>query len=71
MVYTAARNIAKGEECTIAYFDTALHNNVSTRRHHLLEQFRFQCLCERCLEEQANENVESLEALPLPSALFD
>lgn len=64
MVYTTARDIAKGEECMITYFDLTVHENVASRQKHVQEQFQFKCTCERCLSEEAEENLESMDCLP-------
>lgn len=64
MVYTAARDIAKGDECFITYFDLAAHADVHSRQHYVLEQFRFKCTCDRCIEDETRENMEGNDALP-------
>ena len=69
MTFTAARDIRQGEECSIAYFDTSKPTTLSSRQHYLLEQFRFHCTCERCLDEEAEGNLEMIDALPLDISL--
>jgi len=65
MVCTAARDIGKGEELTITYFDLAARKTVASRQEHVREQFRFKCTCDRCVEDEAAENLAELDALPL------
>ncbi|KAL6916417.1 hypothetical protein FSST1_007912 [Fusarium sambucinum] len=64
MVYTAARDISKGEECMIAYFDLATRKNLSSRQKYAETQFQFKCTCSRCLEEEAEENMGIMDSLP-------
>ncbi|KAF4454446.1 hypothetical protein F53441_3073 [Fusarium austroafricanum] len=64
MVYTAARDISKGEECMITYFDLTTHKDLSSRQTHTQEQFQFKCTCERCLKEEAEENLDGMDSLP-------
>lgn len=64
MVYRAARDIAKGDECSITYFDLAVHKDVEGRQQTVQELFRFRCTCERCLTEEEEKNMESMECLP-------
>ncbi|KAF5024415.1 hypothetical protein F66182_3501 [Fusarium sp. NRRL 66182] len=64
MVYTAARDISKGEECTITYFDLNMHQDLSSRQNHTKEQFQFKCTCERCLAEEAENNLDNMDSLP-------
>lgn len=64
MVYTAARDISKGEECMITYFDLTTHKDLTSRQKHTQEQFQFKCTCERCLKEEAEENIECMVSLP-------
>ena len=64
MIYTAARDIAKGEECTISYFDLTAYEDLKSRQKWAEEQFQFVCTCERCLEEKAEENFAASECLP-------
>ncbi|TVY67838.1 Histone-lysine N-methyltransferase ASHR2 [Fusarium oxysporum f. sp. cubense] len=64
MVYTAARDISKGEECMITYFDLTTHKDLTSRQNHTQEQFQFKCTCERCLKEEAEENIECMVSLP-------
>ncbi|KAM0442135.1 hypothetical protein ACHAQK_004457 [Fusarium lateritium] len=65
MVYTAARDIAKDEECMITYFDQSTQQDVSSRQYYTEEQFRFKCTCDRCLEEEAESNRDGMDSLPL------
>ncbi|KAJ4264457.1 hypothetical protein NW762_005657 [Fusarium torreyae] len=64
MVYTAARDISKGEECMITYFDLTTHKDLLSRRHHTQEQFQFKCTCDRCLSEEAEDNLDNMDSLP-------
>ena len=64
MVYTAARDIAKGEECMITYFDLATRKDLSSRQKYAQTQFQFKCTCSRCLEEEAEENMDIMDSLP-------
>ncbi|ENH67210.1 hypothetical protein FOC1_g10006982 [Fusarium oxysporum f. sp. cubense race 1] len=64
MVYTAARDISKGEEGMITYFDLTTHKDLTSRQNHTQEQFQFKCTCERCLKEEAEENIECMDSLP-------
>ncbi|KAJ5692201.1 hypothetical protein N7462_001624 [Penicillium macrosclerotiorum] len=64
MVYTAARDILAGEECCISYFDLAQHTDLTSRREHLRNSFRFLCKCERCVSEEPVE--ESIEWTEMP-----
>ncbi|KAM5377552.1 hypothetical protein ACJZ2D_004921 [Fusarium nematophilum] len=64
MVYTAARDIAKGEECMITYFDLTVHDDLASRQELVQDQFQFKCTCERCLEEEAEENLAGIDSLP-------
>lgn len=64
MVYKAARDIAKGEECTITYFDLTVHKDLDTRQGLTEELFRFKCTCERCVDEEVERNLEGMDALP-------
>ncbi|KAF4974842.1 hypothetical protein FZEAL_8303 [Fusarium zealandicum] len=64
MVYTAARDIAKGEECMITYFDLTVRQDLASRQKWVQEQFQFRCTCERCLEEEAEENLDNMGSLP-------
>lgn len=64
MIYTAARNIAAGEECNITYFDLTAFGDLSARQTWTKEQFQFTCTCERCLEETARENLAGIDFLP-------
>ena len=67
MAFTAARDISKGDECMITYFDLTVHKSHGSRQHVVQEQFRFRCTCDRCLEEEAEENLESMDTLPFCS----
>ena len=67
MVFTAARDIAKGDECMITYFDLTVHKSLSSRQDVVREQFRFRCTCDRCLEEEAAENLEGMDTMPFCS----
>jgi SET domain-containing protein len=64
MVYTAARDISKGEECMITYFDLVRQKDVSSRQKYAQTQFQFKCTCNRCLEEEAEENMDIMDSLP-------
>lgn len=64
MVLSAARDIAKGEECMITYFDLTAHRDLSSRQDMTQVQFRFRCTCDRCLDEEAQENLEGMDTLP-------
>lgn len=64
MVYTAVRDIEKGEECTITYFDLTAHESVKSRQDHLQTQFRFKCTCELCVKNEAEENLAEMHSLP-------
>lgn len=64
MVYTAARDISKGEECMITYFDLATRTDLSSRQKYAQTQFQFKCTCNRCLKEEADENMDMMDSLP-------
>lgn len=64
MVYTAARDIQKGEECTITYFDLTAHESLECRQSHVQTHFRFKCTCERCVNDEAEENLAEMDSLP-------
>lgn len=64
MVYTAARDIAAGEELCISYFDLTQHKLVQERQELVRNQFQFTCDCKRCVEEEAEENLEGMDSLP-------
>ncbi|GIL69527.1 hypothetical protein Vretifemale_455 [Volvox reticuliferus] len=51
--FTAARDIAPGEELSVAYLDIGLPVNV--RRQHLEWSYGFVCGCPRCREEEVQE----------------
>ncbi|KAK0105289.1 hypothetical protein ONS95_004327 [Cadophora gregata] len=52
-MFRTTRDLAAGEECTIAYFDLTepQHADVHSRRAFLKEWFTFDCMCRRCLKE--------------------
>ncbi|RAH66747.1 general amino acid permease [Aspergillus aculeatinus CBS 121060] len=59
MIFTAAKDIAAGEECCISYFDLTQFTDLQTRRERLQTLFRFVCRCSRCeSEEPPVEEVE-------------
>jgi hypothetical protein len=62
MVVHAIRAISAGEECVIAYFDLAEHEDVKKRRKSLEELFTFVCMCERCISEAKTYNISGMEA---------
>ncbi|KAH6967796.1 hypothetical protein BKA56DRAFT_559663 [Ilyonectria sp. MPI-CAGE-AT-0026] len=64
MVYTAARDIAQGEECCITYFDLTVYEDIMSRQGLVQDQFQFSCTCERCLREEAERNLAGIESLP-------
>lgn len=64
MVYTAVRDIEKGEECTISYFDLTAHRSVGSRQDHVQTHFRFKCTCDRCVRDEAEENLAEMDLLP-------
>lgn len=64
MVFTANRDITKGEECVIAYFDLAVIDILDERQGLVESQFRFHCTCERCLEEECDRNMAEIESMP-------
>lgn len=64
MVYTAARDIAKGEECFITYMDLGVHRSLESRRKLAEADFMFTCTCERCLREEAESNLANMDCLP-------
>ncbi|KAI5459577.1 hypothetical protein BGZ63DRAFT_359244 [Mariannaea sp. PMI_226] len=64
MVYTAARDILEDEECMITYFDLTQFRDVRTRQQRVQDQFRFLCTCDRCVEEEAQENLNGMDLLP-------
>lgn len=64
MVYKAARDIAKGEECMITYFDLTVHKDLSTRQKLTEELFQFRCTCHRCIDEETEQNLQGMDALP-------
>lgn len=56
MVFIAVRNISKGEEICDNYINITM--NVKNRQKHLLEQYGFECKCNRCLEVNKNRISE-------------
>eukprot|EP00758_Cryptobia_borreli_P011436 Tbor_TRINITY_DN5654_c2_g8::TRINITY_DN5654_c2_g8_i1::g.9360::m.9360 len=50
----AIRHIMVGEEVTIAYINVPFHPNVIRRRAHLMNEYRFACCCELCVQELKN-----------------
>lgn len=61
MVIHSIRPISAGEECLIAYFDLAEHEDVKERQKSLEELFTFVCNCERCIEELKGYKVNGVE----------
>lgn len=45
-------NVCEGGELFISYIDLDQNNEVTQRTRHLLEQYRFLCACETCLEQR-------------------
>ncbi|RAL14769.1 general amino acid permease [Aspergillus homomorphus CBS 101889] len=64
MVFTAAKDIAAGEECCISYFDLTKLTDLKARREHLQTLFRFVCQCPRCQSEEPP--VEEPEWVAMP-----
>lgn len=62
IVYHATRDIAAHENLTIAYFDLAEYPDVKDRRAYLQRDYRFNCVCPRCLIEsgEAERSAEDL-----------
>jgi hypothetical protein len=60
VTFTAKRDIAEGEDITIAYCDTDV--DVETRKQSLLLSYGFECTCATCVREEAakqqNVNVK-------------
>jgi len=56
------RPIAKGEEVSISYVDTA--GLRSMRQKELRERYKFECKCEEC--ERKEERVDPREAFECP-----
>jgi hypothetical protein len=50
-VFTAARDIAPGEQLAITYTDSS--QAVAERRAHLLTSYGFECGCQLCTEQLA------------------
>ena len=46
----ACRNIEVGEELTLCYIDNGIEDAL-LRQNYLKEQYYFNCLCTRCLED--------------------
>ncbi|KAJ5994093.1 hypothetical protein N7451_009817 [Penicillium sp. IBT 35674x] len=65
MVFTASRDINKGEECCISYFDLTQYTDLTTRRQHLKNSFRFTCKCERCVSEEPVEKESLWNTIPM------
>ncbi|KAJ5925283.1 hypothetical protein N7454_007922, partial [Penicillium verhagenii] len=68
MVFTAARDINKDDECCISYFDLSQYTDITTRREYLKNSFRFTCKCERCVSEEPVESSlssSSWAAIPI------
>lgn len=53
MVLTASKDIAVDEECLISYVDLGRYVDGGERRARLKTLFRFDCVCERCIEDIA------------------
>lgn len=59
MYVRCVRHIPAGQEVTISYLGRPQLKLLSTRHHHLQEQFGFKCSCQRCqLEEQCYGRME-------------
>lgn len=65
MVFTASREINKGEECCISYFDLTQYTDLATRRQHLKNSFRFTCKCERCVSEEPVEETSTWNTISM------
>ena len=65
MIFTASRDIRRGEECCISYFDLTQFADVASRREHLRKSFRFMCQCERCVSEEPEKEAIDWDAMPL------
>ncbi|KAJ5295871.1 hypothetical protein PENANT_c001G05984 [Penicillium antarcticum] len=65
MVFTASRDIFAGEECCISYFDLTQHTDLTSRREHLRQSFKFICQCERCVSEEPVEEPTEWSAMPM------
>lgn len=46
------RDIREGDELFISYIDLDAYSDVAARTRHLLEQYRFLCVCVKCLSER-------------------
>lgn len=46
------RAVKEGEELLISYVDLEKFSDVQSRTRHLLEQYRFLCQCEHCMEQR-------------------
>lgn len=63
------RDVEKGEEVCISYLDPCLMSkNKRARREYLLENYLFNCNCERCTEEDTEDEEDSDEEEEEPSA---
>lgn len=53
MIFRTSRNVPAGEELSLAYFDLAepKYMDVKERRAYLESEFRFICVCPRCIAE--------------------
>ncbi|QKF93531.1 SET domain-containing protein [Fadolivirus algeromassiliense] len=51
MVFMTVKSISKGEEICDNYIDITMPKN--ERKKHLLEQYGFECNCERCTEKES------------------
>ena len=54
----ALRSIAAGEEVTVSYVDAGLP--LAQRRQLLMEQFCFECRCEKCAAEERGEEAAAI-----------
>ena len=57
MVLVTDRDISIGEEFRIPYVDFVEYSTVRDRRKRLKDLFLFDCACERCLDESAQEET--------------
>lgn len=53
MEFYTSRDVAEGEELCINYID--IKDNVAERRRQLLNNWYFDCVCERCAKELSAE----------------
>ncbi|BCS28984.1 uncharacterized protein APUU_70554A [Aspergillus puulaauensis] len=58
MVMTTTRDIAAGEECFIAYIDLSVHKSLEARQKRIMHYFTFSCVCDRCLQERAETDID-------------